>query len=339
MDHAHAPSRGSEVVSSPALRTYSHRKGERRNFTSELAFQFPSTKPVSLARTLSSNIGACAIAHWYMIPGTDIWREYVRFLIRAAVKTTKNHGALYRKMANEHLGARDFLACDFLWRNLRGRESANSYLDVGSPWVLPFMTLRRIAIRQATLLVRRAALMEHFDHLCKLETQTDVIAARATKLPSIRAERGPFDIVTTISWSRPTDKEIETLASLWSTVKPGGLLLMSLPCARLPGHEKGSQSPPEGIVGRGSERTTHDAYDERDLTKHIFPVVGQPKSHEIYGETTPRNHHNRSWRGRSSDSVLDCRESLMIGRNWKRFARLDELPGQGLIAMKFLRVA
>jgi hypothetical protein len=65
-------------------------------------------------------------------------------------------------------------------------------------------------------------------------------------------------------------------------------------------------------------------------------VVGQPKRYAIYGPQTLPNGNQRA-PGDAANSASGWRGSLAIGRDWRCFANLQELPGRGVIVMKFVR--
>ena len=119
---------------------------------------------------------------------------------------------------------------DFMWRMLR-RAPIGTYLDVSSPRLFPLMI---IADREAV-----TATLVNPDHRDLDETRRLVEAlglSRRCTLIEALVEAAPlpanhFDAITCMSVLEHIPEGRPALARMWDALRPGGRLLLSLPCA------------------------------------------------------------------------------------------------------------
>jgi hypothetical protein len=172
---------------------------------------------------------------------------------------------------------------------------------------------------------------EELDHLVKaarLEAPGGIVCS-ATSATSVEPES--YDTVTSLSWIARAENDVSALTMLWSALRPGGTVLISLPCGG-PGAEESTSANPK-VEQRILARRVYDA---ALLKERIFDVVGQPKRGVIYG---PASRASRATRGDDCGNGIhrDWRASMRLGREWRCYSSLRELPGEGVIAMKFVK--
>jgi len=72
------------------------------------------------------------------------------------------------------------------------------------------------------------------------------------------------------------------------------------------------------------------------LERELFDVLGQPKRYAIYGAQTSSS-RDESAVSYDSGGSPGWDSSSIIGRDWRCYASLQDLPGRGVIVMKFTR--
>jgi SAM-dependent methyltransferase len=134
-----------------------------------------------------------------------------------------------------------------------------------------------------------------------------------------------FDLVTSLSWVARTVDDVGTVKLLWRALRPGGMLLLSLPCAA-----RRTERPKISSALANETKT----YDESMLEDRIFAAIGQPRRSVVYGESQPplgRTEYSRPNGNFSLNRYVD------MGRRWRIYPAVRNLPGEGIIAMKFVK--
>ena len=76
-------------------------------------------------------------------------------------------------------------------------------------------------------------------------------------------------------------------------------------------------------------------YDRELLDSRIFDVTGQPIRICVYGEKKYGMFIENRDQKFSSPDYPYWREPYMMGRNFKEFSSINDLPGWGVVAMEF----
>jgi SAM-dependent methyltransferase len=258
----------------------------------------------------------CALAHWYMVPGLAFQRARFRLGVQSLLGRGRLPAPVRALILQQTPAPAAYLGFHFAARFL-SRDTLGNYLDVSSPWLFPFTLLSRRAAASATLLGGAAA-----------ELRSLMQAARINPAGGVRCEAADtalagesYDTITSLCDAGGGVKhDARAVRNLWRMLKPGGTLLLSVPCIKAGARE--------GAAGGAR------LYDARALEREIFAVLGQPKRYAIYGAQTPArsshdlpaHHAGPGWSGAAA-----------IGRDWRCYARLQELPGEGVMVMKFNR--
>jgi SAM-dependent methyltransferase len=129
-------------------------------------------------------------------------------------------------------------------------------------------------------------------------------------------------------------QDVQAMQKMWELLKPGGRLLLTLPCAAEASEQYidqdayGVLEPDEGFF------FFQRLYDQYLLEERIFAVAGQPRQRVIYGERSPGT--LRRITERRGDLLYPFwREPYMMGQDFGYFKELGELPGEGVIALEF----
>ncbi len=269
----------------------------------------------------------CAVAHWYMVPGL----EFQRFRVRLGVKSLFWRARLPNAAAAMALqptpSPSSYLGFHFASRFLPG-ENLGNYLDVSSPWLFPLALLSNRPAVSATILSAEAPRLRNLLSATKLRLEHGI----RCEAGDLRLDDESYDTVTSLWCSAGVQHNARGVRNLWRVLKPGGTLLLSMPCLGT-----GAQAAAENRPGEKSPSgDRRDFYDARTLERDIFQVIGQPKRYAIYGAETSTA-ENDSSAGDNFDAPSATRGALAIGREWRCYANLHELPGTGVIVLKFTR--
>lgn len=267
----------------------------------------------------------CAVAHWYMVPGLKFHRFRVSLGVKSLLGRKQLSPAALTMALHRTPRACSYLGFHFASRFLSG-DSLGDYLDVSSPWLFPLAMLSSYHAVSATILSQEAPRLRNLLSAAKIPTEQDV----RCEAGDIQLDDESYDTVTSLWSPEEAEHGARDIRNLWRVLRPGGTLLLSVPCTGA-----GADSEAENLndeKSRQSER--REIYDPRMLERDIFQVIGQPKRYAIYGAQRSASANEFS-AGEDSDALPDSRDSLAIGRDWRCYANLQELVGPGVIVMKF----
>ena len=149
-----------------------------------------------------------------------------------------------------------------------------------------------------------------------------------------------FDTITSISVIEhiPENGDREAVAKIWSLLKPGGRLFLSMPCAAEAMEEYIDYNEYGFLIEDGNGFVFGQRfYDQEMLDERIFKITGRPRRVSIYGEKKFGLLILNRAEKLSKHNYPYWREPYMMGKDFKIFASIDELPGWGVIAMEFCK--
>jgi hypothetical protein len=276
------------------------------------------------------------LAHSYFLPGLYMQRYATQMglsLMAGGRRNLPRH--LRDRLLHGTLNSTRYLEFDFVWKSFPADALQLSYLDVFSPWQLPILLVHRKRLRHAAIIEPGGATTDSVAalvHAAGLDSACRVVSRAAdSSFPS-----ASFDVVTSIAGLAAQRDDRTALAQMWRLLRPGGSLLLTLPCAR---------ESRDWVLD--SDRAAHAAdgglreriYDSRMLSDRIIAIAGEPVASVVYGETRPAGSFTPP-RSATDDAVAPSpREPLMVGRNWRCYPRIDDLPGAGVIALRFAKAA
>jgi SAM-dependent methyltransferase len=224
---------------------------------------------------------------------------------------------------------------DFLWNTLADAPMSR-YLDVSSPRMFPLM----LALHRPDIIVdllnpdtKDLDFTADLVNACSLRERCRLhgcLVADASFPP------GTFDVITCISVIEHIPGDTDAMQTMWKMVKPGGRLILTAPCAAEASEQYVDRSE-YGILEPEEDGYTfwQRFYDEDLLRERVFSVTGPPSRKAIYGEKTAGTFQRNAARKRSDPYYPYWREAYMMGRNFRCFKSIRELPGEGVIAMEF----
>lgn len=220
-----------------------------------------------------------------------------------------------------------------------GNLDAKQYLDVSSPRMVPVMFAKeRPGLRleminpdvkdlaDSMLVVRAAGL----DGRCTL---------RGCRVSDAPFAPETFDVVTCISVLEHIPEDTEALRVIWSLMRRGGTLVLTVPCMaraceQYIDHDEYGLLPADerGFV------FWQRFYDAESLESRVFSVLGRPSRIEIFGERVAGSFaRNAEQKRRFGEAYPFWREPYMMGKDYRSFPSIADLPGDGVVGMTFVK--
>jgi len=223
----------------------------------------------------------------------------------------------------------------FMWDAL-SKLSIPRYLDVSSPRLFPIiLTLKKHEL-VADLVNPDAADLTSTSHLVKALNLQSRCNIHACLIGAAPFEPSSFDVVTSMSVVEHIPQDMQAVQKMWELLKPGGRLLLTLPCAAEALEQYINQNA-YGLLEPDEQGFVffQRLYDQDLLEERVFSVAGQPRRRVIYGERTAGAHRRTLDRQLGDPFYPFWREPYMMGQDFCYFKEIGELPGEGVIALEF----
>jgi SAM-dependent methyltransferase len=215
----------------------------------------------------------------------------------------------------------------------------NRYLDVSSPRIAPLLLLMQNKVAIADLInpdKRDIEEVERFANALGLEDRC-TFANTTIEVANYAAET--FDLITCISVLEHIPADREALDKMWSLLRPGGRLILTLPCMAQPLEQYISRND-YGVLTPESNGYAfwQRYYDEGRLQSVIFNIIGLPAKMAVYGERTyGLFHRNANMKRLLGPLYPYWRESYMMAKEYRHFRTIAELPGEGVVMLEFVK--
>lgn len=281
-----------------------------------------SNRSSALIKGLASDTINCALAHWYFLPGLELQR----YRLRLAFSLIRTPDSARREFSM--LPATLYLDSDFALKSLRAQSRIGSYLDVSSPWVFPFYVLRMFKPNRAMLL-NTSSTRNVFRHLVK-QTERNGTKVQTKELGYLSGLSESFDTITCLARLSTEDKERELLRNLWEALNPGGTLILSVVCTSDENRTDRDRRSPGSAAW---------AYDSKLFKSHVLDLLGEPRGYTIYGEDGVATSIDAISTKPALPTTSRWRESVDVGRYWRRCSSISQVRGRGILAMKFIKSA
>ena len=227
---------------------------------------------------------------------------------------------------------------DFVWRRASGIR-ASTYLDVSSPRLLPLLLIRSRP--------ELAAMLINPDRADLPLTQTFAQALRVSGrcrfsselIESVSAEKGSVDLITCVSVLEHIPDDQRAIRKMWSLLRPGGRLLLTVPCAARAAAEYTDRDK-YGLLGTDERGFVfwQRYYDANLLAERLFREIGMPIYAEIYGEKARGAYaRNVQQKMRQGWRYPGWREPYLMAREFRYFSSIADLPGMGVIGLEFTK--
>lgn len=249
-------------------------------------------------------------------------------------------GALGRRSSLDYLFAPmdsvRYFELDYAWRAATLGRRLGEYLDVSSPRLLPLLLLDAHPDLRAVLLnpdvrdldqTRRLLAAAGLDARCSFHP---ALIADAPFAPA------SFDTVTSISVLEHIPDDTAAVVAMWALVRPGGRLIISVPCAAR-GYEEHLDFNEYNLLAAGEDGFVFGQrfYDDAMLRARVYSVTGPPAAREVLAERRAGTLvENRAHKLR--DPLYPYyREPYMMTRQFRRVASVADVPSAGVVALTF----
>jgi len=212
-------------------------------------------------------------------------------------------------------------------------------LDVSSPHILPLMLLMQNRVAIAEMINPDMQDLQETERLADALGLTGRCSFTNTTIEMTKYTAETFDLITCISVLEhiPTDRvAVETM---WSLLRPGGRLILTLPCMAQPLEQYISHNQ-YGVLKPKDDGYTfwQRYYDNKRLESIIYSITGTPVYIAVYGE----KERGLFFRNASMKRLLGFlypfwREPYMMAVEYHSFSSADELPGEGVVMLEFIK--
>jgi predicted SAM-dependent methyltransferase len=274
----------------------------------------------------------------YRLPGLKFRIDFAALALRFLLsrKTEISSVEIYRMLFWPMHSTRYF-EFDFMWHSLADVPIRN-YLDVSSPRLFPVLLLTKRPGMAAELVnPDRKDLQDtaRFVRACDLDSRCHL---RDSPIEDASFVHEVFDVITTISVVEHIPQDRDAVTKMWELLKPGGRLLLSVPCAAVAEEQYldvdhfGLQPPDEN----GFFFHQH-IYDDSLLADRFYSVMGPPARLSIYGERIAGSLLRGLLEYWSGQGYPLWKEPFAMAREFRRYQSLSDLPGEGVICMEFIK--
>lgn len=216
--------------------------------------------------------------------------------------------------------------------------AVTEYLDVSSPRLLPLWLIRRRRGLRAVLLNPDRDDLAQTEHLVRALGLRGRCATLDRRIEQNGLAEASFDLITSISVVEHIPADAEAAAAIWRLLRPGGRLILTVPCAAASA-EEWADFDRFGLSRPGADglHFWQRFYGPEDLESRLFGILGRPVRTEIFGERRS-GLYDRNVLAKMRDPFYPVwREPWMMAREWKRFDQIRDLPGVGVAGMMFLK--
>jgi SAM-dependent methyltransferase len=224
---------------------------------------------------------------------------------------------------------------DFHWKALKNFHGRR-YLDVSSPRLFPLMLVRQKPGLVADLVNPDGRDLLITIGLAKSLGISERCRFHGCLIEDAKFEKESFDVISCISVIEHIPDDSDAIRKMWELLKPGGRLLVTIPCAPVASEEY-SNINEYGVLSTNKNGFVfwQRYYDEALIKNHIYKYTGEPIRYAIYGEKVRSVYDRNVFRKRTDALYPYWREPYMMGREYGYWTNISELPGIGVIALEF----
>jgi predicted SAM-dependent methyltransferase len=215
----------------------------------------------------------------------------------------------------------------------------NRYLDVSSPRLLPLMLLLQNKAAIADMINPDSQDIQETERLANAFRLTSRCSFTNSTIEIAKHTPETFDLITCISVLEHIPSDREAVDMMWSLLRPSGRLILTLPCMAQQ-LEQYISSNDYGVLSPGADGYTfwQRYYNEERLHDVIISITGSPVRMAVYGERS----YGLFYRNANMKRLLGplypfWRESYMMATEYRYFKTIDELPGEGVVMLEFIK--
>ncbi len=227
-----------------------------------------------------------------------------------------------------------------VWKSLKGRAFSR-YLDISSPRLMPLFLSKAVPKATAVFINPDKSDLRETEWLAKALGLTSRCKFSNITIDAAEETPSSFDLITCLSVLEHIPDDTAALKTMWSLLRPGGKLILTLPSMSQPLEQYISENQ-YGVLNPEDDGYTfwQRYYDQTRLTSAIYSVTGMPVRIALYGEKK----RGFFFRTASMKRLLGpyypfWREPYMMAIDYRLFSSVDELPGEGVIILEFIKPA
>jgi SAM-dependent methyltransferase len=276
-------------------------------------------------------------AYYYRVPGLQFRGQCTKLGLRLLLNRKVPIADAVYSFFFYPMDSVRYFEFDFMWRAL-ANAPIQRYLDVSSPRMFPALLLLRQRTLSAELLNPDAKDLAATTALIKASGLSDRCHFHNCLIGEAPFAPESFDVITSISVVEHIPQDTQAVQKMWAMLKRGGRLLLSVPCAAESSEEYINQNE-YGLLEPDKSGFVfwQRFYDQQLLQERIFSITGQPGREIVYGEKKAGAIFSNTERKRADPEYPFWREPYMMGQEYGCFKSIADLPGQGVIAMEFVK--
>ncbi len=286
--------------------------------------------------SLSLFLPALLLAYFQKTPGLQVRWKTMRMGFRHFIHN-QNLRLLFHLVVKP-LDSVRYFEFDFMLGRAQKSDALEACLDVSSPRLLAAFWYRAFPNANITLINPDVLDMQETKKFVQDMRIADRCRLDNKLLEMAQFEANSFDLISCMSVLEHIPDDTQAVKRMWNLLRPGGKLLITIPCHRKQYEEytnlddyKLFESDKNGYV------FWQRFYDELRLNRHIFCITGLPSYQAIYAENKAGFYDQNVIEKRSKFPYAFWYEPLMMGKNFSFFAKIDDLPGMGIIGLEFVK--
>ncbi len=280
----------------------------------------------------------CLLARTRGVPGMQLRSKCIRLGLRLLLRRSGpiDFKTIYLLLFFP-LDSTRYFELDFAWKALANLE-AGSYLDISSPRLLFMLLLSERKRLTADLLNPDRADLAETERLLRAAGLLPLCRLHGDVISNVPFAPASFDVITSISVLEHIPEDRHAVAKMWQLLRPGGRLVLTVPCAAETS-EQYIDRDEFGVLGASADGRVfwQRFYDAARLRDCVFNITGEPVRTRIFGERKPGLFLKNATRKRSDRFYPFWREPHMVAQDYTFFDSLQDLPGEGVMAMEFIK--
>ena len=212
-------------------------------------------------------------------------------------------------------------------------------LDVSSPRLVPLMLLMQNRAAIFNIINPDKTDIQETERLAHALELTSRCVFKNCTIEMAKYSPETFDLITCISVLEHIPDDKEAVELMWLLLRPGGRLILTLPCAAQSLEQYISRND-YNVLSPGSDGYTfwQRYYDDERLQETIFTIAGKPTKMAVYGERLQGLFYRNASMKRLLGSLYPFwRESYMMAKEYRYFDTVADLPGEGVVMLEFVK--
>lgn len=229
---------------------------------------------------------------------------------------------------------------EFLWQATGSRGSMGDYLDVSSPRLFSLRVLLSGKAPRAVIANPDIADLSITKRLFNNAGVSPLCEFRSSLVSELAKAGESFDTISCISVLEhiPPAQTRNALADLWHMLKPGGKLLLTLPCAKEAFDEYVNFNE-YGLLSADDKGFVFGQrfFNDELLRSEIFAIAGAPSRMAIFGEVAGGESFANRKEKLENPNYPYWREPLFVAESYQLYAQIGDLPGLGVVGLEFVK--